>query len=226
VAAAAYEAHERGTWLACHARADRSVRMALKYEFDVIYHCDFIEGETFDLLEQAKDRIFLAPGIGIIYTTAYEAAQWGITREVAEHMENVQRCSRLRRWSMASCASVGCASCPAATTASPGTAGHQCARLRALRRHPGLYPGRDAVGRDPARRQMMDMGDELGLVKPGYLPTCWSCAAIDREHQAVPGSRQPRGDHEGRCLSQGADRRRQRPRGRRRRPGGSKSVWE
>lgn len=87
VAAGAEEAHARGVWLACHARADASVRMALKHGFRVIYHCDFIEGETFDLLEAAKDRIFLAPAIGIIYTTAYEAEPWGINRAVAEHME-------------------------------------------------------------------------------------------------------------------------------------------
>jgi imidazolonepropionase-like amidohydrolase len=87
VAAAAEEAHSRSTWLSCHARADGSVRLALKHGFRVIYHCDFIEGETFDLLEAAKDRIFLAPAIGVIYTTAYEAENFGITRAIAEHME-------------------------------------------------------------------------------------------------------------------------------------------
>jgi imidazolonepropionase-like amidohydrolase len=87
VAAAAEEAHNRNVWLSCHARADAAVRLALKHRFRVIYHCDFIEGETYDLLEAQKDRIFLAPAIGIIYTTAHEAGNWGITKEVAEHME-------------------------------------------------------------------------------------------------------------------------------------------
>ena len=50
VATASEEAHQRGAWLSCHARADESVKLALKYGFRVIYHCDFIEGETFDLL--------------------------------------------------------------------------------------------------------------------------------------------------------------------------------
>jgi imidazolonepropionase-like amidohydrolase len=87
VAAAAGEAHDRGAWLSCHARADSAVRMALRHNFRVIYHCDFIEGETFDLLEAARDDIFLAPAIGIIYTTAHEAEAFGITKEIAEHME-------------------------------------------------------------------------------------------------------------------------------------------
>jgi imidazolonepropionase-like amidohydrolase len=86
VAAAAEVAHERGAWLSCHARADAAVQMALRHGFRVIYHCDFIEGETFDLLEAQKDRIFLAPAIGIIHATAYEAAAYGITEEVARHM--------------------------------------------------------------------------------------------------------------------------------------------
>lgn len=87
VAAAAEEAHNRNCWLACHARADGAVRLALKHGFRVIYHCDFIEGETFDLLEAQKDKIFLAPAIGIIHTTAREAGKWGITPEVADYME-------------------------------------------------------------------------------------------------------------------------------------------
>ncbi len=87
VAAAAEEAHNRNCWLSCHARADGSVRLALKYGFRVIYHCDFIEGETFDLLEAQKDEIFLAPAIGLIYATAHEARDWGVTPEVAEYME-------------------------------------------------------------------------------------------------------------------------------------------
>ena len=62
VAAAAEEAHARSCWLSCHARADGAVRLALKHKFRVIYHCDFIEGDTFDLLEAAKDNIFLGPG--------------------------------------------------------------------------------------------------------------------------------------------------------------------
>ena len=169
VAAAAYEAHERGTWLACHARADRSVRMALKHEFNVIYHCDFIEGETFDLLEAAKDRIFLAPGIGIIYTTAYEAAQWGITREVAEHMEMFKMLEtapvvygelRKRGLRVLPGGDYGFAWNPQGTNARDFE--HFVDIL-------GYTPAETLSAATKLGGQMMDMGDELGLVKPGYL---------------------------------------------------------
>jgi imidazolonepropionase-like amidohydrolase len=86
VAAASEEAHDRGCWLSCHARADKAVQYALKYGFRVIYHCDYASAKTIDMLEAAKDRIFLAPAVGIVYTTAYEAGDWGVTREVAEAM--------------------------------------------------------------------------------------------------------------------------------------------
>jgi len=38
------------------------------------------------MLEAKKKDIFLAPAAGAIYATAYEAGDWGITREVAEAM--------------------------------------------------------------------------------------------------------------------------------------------
>lgn len=100
IAAASEEAHDRGCWLSCHARADSSIRMALKYGFRVIYHCDYASPETIDLLEEAQERIFLAPAIGVIYATAYEAADWGITPEVVEQMGLIpmmERCKEVHR---------------------------------------------------------------------------------------------------------------------------------
>jgi imidazolonepropionase-like amidohydrolase len=64
------------------------VRLALKNNFRCIYHCDYAEGETLDLLEAARDRIFLAPAIGAVYTVAYEAEPWGITKEVATKLDS------------------------------------------------------------------------------------------------------------------------------------------
>ncbi len=86
IAAAAEQAHEWGVWLSCHARANRAVKLAVKYGFRVIYHCDFADGEAIDLLESKKSEIFLAPAIGLLHATAYEAADWGITKEVATQM--------------------------------------------------------------------------------------------------------------------------------------------
>lgn len=90
VKAAADEAHERGAWLSCHTRADRSVRLALENNFRVLYHCEHSTDATLDLIEAKKDQVFLAPAIGANYRLAHHAQEWGITREVAERMHLFQ----------------------------------------------------------------------------------------------------------------------------------------
>ena len=86
VAAAVEVGREAGVHIACHARADRAVRMALKHGINIIYHADYATNKTIDMLEAKKKDIFLAPAAGAIYATAYEASDWGITTEVAEGM--------------------------------------------------------------------------------------------------------------------------------------------
>ena len=169
VAAASEEAHDRGCWLSCHARADRAIRLALKYNFRVIYHCDYATLETIDMLEEAQDRIFLAPAIGIIYATSYEAGDWGITPKVVERMGLIPMMKRSQEV-------------------------HQEMRKRGLRVLPGGdygfawnpngnnardlehfvnllgYTGNEVLSAaTQLGGKLMDMGDELGLVKEGYL---------------------------------------------------------
>lgn len=87
VRAASEEAHERGVWLSTHCRADKAVRLALKYDFKVLYHCELIRDETLDLLAKKSDRIFLAPAIGANYRMAYHGEPWGFTPEVVEKFD-------------------------------------------------------------------------------------------------------------------------------------------
>lgn len=67
--------------LAAHARSAESVKMALRHGVDVIYHATLVDEEAKDLLEAAKHRVFVAPVLGNLYTTLYEAAPWGLTVE-------------------------------------------------------------------------------------------------------------------------------------------------
>ena len=77
-------AHERR--IAAHARSAESVKICLKHGVKVIYHATLIDDEACDALEAAKDWVFVAPTLGITYTTLNEAAKWGITSQVAESM--------------------------------------------------------------------------------------------------------------------------------------------
>jgi imidazolonepropionase-like amidohydrolase len=86
VAAAMAEVRVRGKRGTAHARSAASVKQALRHGIDVIYHASYTDGETLDMLEAAKDRIFVAPGIAILYAMLNEAEPWGITRAKATAM--------------------------------------------------------------------------------------------------------------------------------------------
>ncbi len=169
VAAAAEEARDRGCWLSCHSRADRAIRLALKYQFRVIYHCDYASSETIDMLEEVKDRVFLAPAIGIIYATSYEAGDWGITREVVDRMglipmmersQKVHQEMRKRGLRVLPGGDYGFAWNPNGTNA------------RDLEHFINLFGYTSNEVLSAATKlggQIMDMGDELGQIKEGYL---------------------------------------------------------
>jgi imidazolonepropionase-like amidohydrolase len=86
VAAAMEEVHMRGKRGVAHARSAASVKQALKHGIEIIYHASYTDSETLDLLEAAKDRVFVAPGIAILYAMLNEAEAWGITRAKATAM--------------------------------------------------------------------------------------------------------------------------------------------
>jgi imidazolonepropionase-like amidohydrolase len=74
-------ARDFGKRVNCHARAAESVKRAVRNGIDVIYHCESADEEAIDLLESAKDRIFVGPAIGIIYCTLYEGEKFGFYRD-------------------------------------------------------------------------------------------------------------------------------------------------
>jgi imidazolonepropionase-like amidohydrolase len=74
-------ARDFGKKINCHARAANSVKRAVRCGIDVIYHCESADEEAIDMLESAKDRIFVGPAIGIIYSTLYEGEKFGFKRD-------------------------------------------------------------------------------------------------------------------------------------------------
>ena len=79
VAAAMDEVRVRGKRGTAHARSAASVKQALRHGIDVIYHASYSDTESLDMLEAAKDRVFVAPGIAILYAMLHEAEPWGIS---------------------------------------------------------------------------------------------------------------------------------------------------
>ena len=84
VAAVCEVAQAHGKRVAAHARSAESVKMCLRHGVDVIYHATLLDDEARDQLESRRDRVFVAPVLGNLYSTLNEAAPWGITRAIAE----------------------------------------------------------------------------------------------------------------------------------------------
>ena len=78
-------AHSFGKKVNAHARSIESVRHCLVAGVDVIYHAEYSDEETLDMLEAAKDRIFVAPTISLFHTMMHEAEPY-LPRAAAEAM--------------------------------------------------------------------------------------------------------------------------------------------
>lgn len=65
ILAAGEAARKAGVWLTAHCYTADAIKIAIKAGFRVIYHCNYADDEALDMIEAAKDDIFvgLAPGI-------------------------------------------------------------------------------------------------------------------------------------------------------------------
>jgi imidazolonepropionase-like amidohydrolase len=86
IAIAVREVRLRGKRLSAHARSSESVKQCVRHGIDLIYHASFADEEALDMLEAAKDRHFVAPGIAWLINTSYHAGEWGISPEAAKRM--------------------------------------------------------------------------------------------------------------------------------------------
>lgn len=86
VAAAVEEVKMRGKRILVHARSAASVKQALRHGIDLIYHASFTDSESLDMLEAAKDRVFVAPGLAILHALLFEGEPWGFTRAKSTEM--------------------------------------------------------------------------------------------------------------------------------------------
>lgn len=86
VAVAVEEASRRGVRCSAHARNSTSIKLCVRHGVNIIYHASFIDEETLDLLEAAKDRVFVAPGLAWLVMTCHHASNWGVTPQIARDM--------------------------------------------------------------------------------------------------------------------------------------------
>jgi imidazolonepropionase-like amidohydrolase len=78
------------------------VRLAVKHGIEVIYHANYCDEAALDALEGARDRVFVAPALGITYNLSQANGQWGVTPERVQGFErelaaSVETIARMRK---------------------------------------------------------------------------------------------------------------------------------
>lgn len=84
IAAAAEVVRAHGKRMSAHARSAESVKLAVKHGVKLIYHANFADEQTLDLLEANRDWVFVSPNIGFTATASYEGEQWFTEEQVVK----------------------------------------------------------------------------------------------------------------------------------------------
>ena len=79
-------AHSFGKKVNAHTRSAHGTKLCVKAGVDTLFHLEYSDPEMLDLLEEAKDRVIVAPSIALMHTMLNDAAPFGITKEIANHM--------------------------------------------------------------------------------------------------------------------------------------------
>ena len=79
-------AHNLGRKVNAHTRSKEGTKLCLAAGVDGLLHVEYTDEEVLDLLEGAKDRVFVVPSVALLHTMLNEATGFGITREIATGM--------------------------------------------------------------------------------------------------------------------------------------------
>jgi imidazolonepropionase-like amidohydrolase len=167
--AAGVAARETGVWLNGHCQSPESVKLAVKAGFRSIYHCTYADDEALDLLEAAKDDVFVSPAPGIIYANVHEGEEFGITLEVATGMGSVAALEGMQAI-YPEIRKRGIRALIGGDYGFPNNpTGRDARDLQLFVDLFGYTPAEALVAATRYGGQVMGMGEELGLLKAGYL---------------------------------------------------------
>ena len=169
VSAVCEVARSREKRVAGHCRSAESVKMCLRHGVEIIYHATLLDEEAKDMLEAEKDRIFVAPTLGIQYTTLYEASDWGITEEIAANL-GVRRELERGIESMQELKRRGVRVLPGGDYGFAwNPIGNNARDLEHFVNLIGFTPMEAITAATKMGGEIMMMGDELGQIREGYL---------------------------------------------------------
>jgi imidazolonepropionase-like amidohydrolase len=167
VEAAGAQARESGIWLACHAQAAAAVKLGVRYGFRVLYHCSYADEEALDMLEAKRDEIFVAPAIGLANAAINADPSFRLPKALVERGHRIldlqmKLVPQLRRR--------GIRVLPGGDYGFPhNPIGRNAKDLEWFVMQLGYSPAEALMAATKWGGEIMGMGDELGLVKEGYL---------------------------------------------------------
>lgn len=102
---AAETAHAYGRKINAHTRSAEGSKRCIRAGVDGLFHCEYADEELLDLMEEARDRIFVAPTPGLFHQIMKgDASGHGLTPEIGGYMNlpelienSVKTHSELRR---------------------------------------------------------------------------------------------------------------------------------
>ncbi len=166
VEAAADEARKHGLRLNAHTHSPESILMGLRHGFDVLYHCTVMNEQALTALASQKDRIFVAPGIGVNWFSVNTHWPSGTPEKIEQQkqtMESVRMIApRLR--------DLGVRYLPGGDYGFPHTPiGRNAKDLELFVDYLGIDSLETLHAATLLGGQLMGMDGELGAIAPGYL---------------------------------------------------------
>ena len=150
-------------------KRQESVQLSLESGIDFINHCEYADERTIDMLDEYKDRVFLAPAFGMLHNMLFEGERWGITRQQAQAsglVDQVEKCAnvyqnlRKRGLRVLIGGDYGFAWTPHGTNARD---------LYHFVKWFGYSPEQALLCATRNGAEAMLMGDRIGRIKQGYL---------------------------------------------------------
>lgn len=169
LAAVTQVARARGKMVAAHATSAESVKMCVRHGVDVVYHAAFADEAALDLLDSVKERVFVAPAVGLPYNLLHEAERFGL-RHTAEKRAALERELACSAHAMTALHRRGVRVLPGGDYGIFCTPQGENARdLKIFVELFGLTPMEAIVAATRHGGALMQRPDELGVIRPGAL---------------------------------------------------------
>jgi imidazolonepropionase-like amidohydrolase len=170
VAAVAAVARARGLTVNAHCTSSEGVKMCVRQGVQVIYHAVHADEEARDMLEAAKDWVFVAPALGLPITMLREGRDHGLRWSAAKY-DSLEKELEITRNCMRDLQRRGVRVLPGGDYGAFVTnpIGTNARDLEHFVDFLGFTPGETLVAATRFGGALMQRGDELGQVRPGFL---------------------------------------------------------